>query len=290
MSIRDLIITDRPHLTESSMKTYLFSLKKLGITETRDIKIVENPKEIFKMIEPMKINQRRNLLSAILIIITASGEGSELYETYRSRLFDLGVEYNAIQAENKKTETQERNWVTMEELKKITRSRVRQSPGCQLSLIAALYTYNVPCRLDYYDCEIVKSDEGLNEDKNYLLIKSAKEKEFIFNDYKTFNKYGQSRVAVSKNLNTVINKFLKLNPERKYLLQQKRQPLPLSRNQLGKMIPVVFAKTGKQVSINIIRHCFISQTVNLEEIKKLHQLSKDMHHSTTEQINYAKFD
>jgi len=290
MSLKELIETDRPHLSESSLKTYLFSLKKLGITEVRDIKMLSDPTMIFEKIADYKLTQQRNLLSSVLIIITASGEASEQYETYRKYLFDLGLKYTAELAENKKTQVQEENWVTMDELRKITRSKLRKAPQCQESLICALYAYQPPCRLDYYDCQIVKSEDDLTDDKNYLLIKSPRYKQFVFNDYKTKNKYGTTRVDVSKELNSVLNKFLKLNPDRKYLLQQKRKAEPLSRNQLGKMLPLAFSQTGKNVTINIIRHCYVSENVNLPEVKKLQELSKAMLHSQQEQINYAKLE
>lgn len=288
ITLAELIKNDRPHLSESSLKTYLSSLRKLGITDQREIKTLANPDAIFEKIKDLKITQQRNLLSSVLIIITASGELPDMYEVYRKHLFDLGLQYTLELAKNEKTEVQEKNWITIAELRKIARSRLRKDPASQESLISALYSFQPPCRLDYYDCEIVYNENFLHDDKNYLLINSNKNKVFIFNDYKTKNKYGQNRIDVSKELNTVINKFLKLNPERKYLLQQKRKALPLSRNQLGKLLPIVFAKTGKQVSINIIRHCYISEQVNLPQIKKLQELQKAMMHSPEQQIQYAK--
>ena len=88
-------------------------------------------------------------------------------------------------------------------------------------------------------------------------------------------------------MNTVINKFLKLNPERKYLLQNK-EGLPISRNNLGKTITKIFAATGKQVSINIIRHVYISENVDMEAVKKSKEMAKSMLHDTSTQIDYAK--
>ena len=68
ISLAELIKTDRPHLSESSLKTYLSSLRKLGITDQREIKTLANPDAIFEKISDMKITQQRTLLSSVLKI------------------------------------------------------------------------------------------------------------------------------------------------------------------------------------------------------------------------------
>ena len=113
---------------------------------------------------------------------------------------------------------------------------------------------------------------------------------FVFNDYKTSTKYNEVRVPVSKELNRVINKFLKLNPDRKYLLQQNRAEKPLARNALGKLIPVIFRDTGKNVTLNIIRHVYVSEKVDLEAVKQFQVIANSMMHSSGEQMSYNKGD
>jgi len=287
-SLRELIVEDRPHLSEGSLKTYLANLRRLGIEETEDIGHLNNPDEIFKQIEDLKLNMKRNVISAVLIMVTASGSGKDLYEIYRQKLFDLGKEYSAQQAKNEKTQTQEKNWIELEELKKITKKMLKNNPKSQNSLIAALYTMQPPTRLDYYSMEVVNSKTEIDNEKNYLVIHNTRRKEFVFNDYKTSNTYNQVRIKVGKELNRVINKFLKLNPDRKYLLQQVRSEKPLTRNALGKLIPVIFKETGKNVTLNIIRHVYVSEKVDLDAVKKFTEIAKNMMHSNSEQASYNK--
>ena len=285
-TLTELIENDRPTISAQSIKTYVSNLKKIGITTVEDLKKLNDTKAIFEEIADLKITMKRNVLSAILVIIKASGEASEEYEKYREHVFDLGVEYSAQLAKNEKTEKQMNNWVSIQALQKITRKHIKNNPGSQNTLISALYTYQPPTRLDYI-MEIVRSDKDLDPKKNYLLIKSARNKVFIFRDYKTAKKYGETRIPVSKQLNTVLNKFLKLNPDRKYLLQQKNGE-PFTRNQLGKQIPKVFKDTGKNVTLNIIRHVFVSENVDLDAVKKHKQLASQMMHSGALQEEYAK--
>ena len=157
----------------------------------------------------------------------------------------------------------------------------------QKSLIAALYSFQPPVRLDYYNMKIVGKDEETNDKQNYLVVYNTRRKEFVFNDFKTAHKYNQVVVKVNPEINRVLNKFLKQFPNREYLLQQKNGN-PLTRNGLGRMLPRIFKDTGKEVSINIIRHCYISENTDLEMLKSAKDLAKNMMHSSGVQMNYAK--
>jgi len=286
-TLHQLIKQNRPNIAESSIKTYVFSLKKLGITSEDDIYKIKNPSGIFDEISDMKSSQQRNLLSSVLIIIKAKNLGDDLYEFYRKKCFDLGEEFNLEQAKNIKSETQEKNWVKMSELIKIANKKFKKNPGDQETLIASLYTLQPACRLDYYACKIIRSEAEMTEKKNYLLIHNTRRKTFIFNDYKTANKYETIKVPVTKELNRVINKFLKLNPDREFLLQSKKGK-HLSRNFLGKLIPVAFSETGKHITLNLIRHVYISEKIDIEAIKGFQDLSHAMMHSSSMQQKYAK--
>lgn len=291
MSLNELIAEARPHLSVGSIKTYVANLKRIGIETIGDIDKLKSPEYLFDQIEGQKLSMRRNMVSSALIITMAKyPDDKEMLEPIRQRMFDLGSEYNELMSKNEKTDTQEKNWVTIDELKVIAKKLLNENPKSQNSMIAALYTMAPPTRLDYYDMEIVGKKDKLTEEKNYLVIHGARKKEFVFNDYKTSNKYNQVRIPVSKELNKVINGFLKLNPERKYLLQKMRTASPLSRNALGKLIPIIFAATGKNVTLNIIRHVYISEQVDLEALKKFKEISKNMLHSSSTQQDYAKKD
>ena len=286
-TIHQLIKQNRPNIAESSIKTYVFSLKKLGIIDEDDIYKIRNPNGIFDQIADMKVSQQRNLLSSVLIIIKAKELGDTIYDIYRAKCMELNEEYNVEQSMNIKSETQKENWVKMSELIDIANAKFKKNPASQDTMIASLYTKQPPSRLDYYDMKIVRSEDELNDTKNFLLIHNTRRKEFIFNDYKTSNKYETVRVPVTKELNRVINKFLKLNPDREFLLQSKKGK-HLSRNLLGKLIPRTFEATGKHVTLNIIRHVYISEKIDIDAVKSCKAMAENMMHSDFMQLNYAK--
>ena len=156
----------------------------------------------------------------------------------------------------------------------------------QSYLVTALYTLQPPVRLNYSDMKIIKNLSEVEDGKNYLLNKSRNKKTFIFQDYKTSGKYGKIEQPISKELNTIINKWLKVNPTDNFLIDQKGHAL--NSNQLGKFITKAFKFTGKKITLNLLRHVYISESIDLEAIKKGKALAKSMLHSSATQELYAK--
>ena len=288
MDISMIIQEARPNVKPQSIRTYVSNLKKVaGTKEIENIDFLNNPKEVFSKLEDMKITMKRNILSSILVLLSAVESESRLYKTYSDKLLELTMEYKRQQDKNEKTETQLKNWVEHKELIAIAKKMIKKNPGSQDALIAALYSYQPPTRLDFYSMEIVGPKDELDSGKNYLVVQSSRTKRFVFNDYKSANKYNTITIPVNKKLNTVINKFLKLNPGRKYLLQNK-SGLPITRNNLGKKLPVIFKDTGKHVTLNIIRHVYISENIDIQKCKETKDLAKCMMHSQSVQLEYAK--
>ena len=113
----DLIIKSyKPELKPNSLKIYLTSLRQLN--DGNDIKDIDFLKDFNKVIEKLsskKNNTRKNYLNAIIITLKALKESKELIEKYESLRDGYQKEYNDIMASHKKTETQEKNWITWDE-------------------------------------------------------------------------------------------------------------------------------------------------------------------------------
>ena len=288
MDISKIIQEARPNVKPQSIRTYVSNIKKIaGEKEITNIDFLNNPNEIFSKLEGMKLTMKRNILSSILVLLSAVDSESRLYKTYSDKLLKLTMEYKRQMDKNEKTETQVNNWVQHSELINIAKKMIKKKPGSQDALIAALYSYQPPARLDFFSMEIVGPKDEILNVKNYLVVQSQRTKRFIFNDYKSANKYNTITIPVNKKLNTVINKFLKLNTGRKYLLQNK-EGNPLTRNALGKKLPVIFKDTGKHITLNIIRHVYISENIDIQKCKETKDLAKCMMHSSNVQLEYAK--
>ena len=151
---------------------------------------------------------------------------------------------------------------------------------------------NPPTRLDYSPMKIIskgeydKLDEEERKENNYLVVLSRNNKFFSFNEYKTSGKYGENQVKVGKKLNSVLNIWLKYNKTDSLLLNS--QGKPMSANGLGKEIKKVFEPTGKNISVNMLRHIFISEKYPKEKLDEKSQDAKKMGHSVDMQEKYSK--
>ena len=148
-----------------------------------------------------------------------------------------------------------------------------------------------PIRLDYSPMTIITSKDEMEEGKNYLLNKSRNNKEFIIQDFKNVKSLGAQTIQIPKELNSVINFYLKYKPNDNNFLYNNRGGA-LTANGLGKMIVKVFSPTGKNINLGLLRKIYISENVNLKEIKKAQKLAADMLHSpqVQQEIYYKKDD
>tara|TARA_R110000803_G_scaffold5717_3_gene18879 strand:- start:47 stop:955 length:909 start_codon:yes stop_codon:yes gene_type:complete len=291
----------KPDITDGSIANYVQNIKKIhhcyhnqdakynSKTPIDNLDFLNDYEKVFETISKSNFKQtmERNIISACCVFITGNDDLHIKYKGELTRLTDI---YNKKLAEHKKTETQEVNWIDIKELQLIARTKTDAKVIDQDGLISALFALNdAPTRLDFADMKIIYSKKDiLNDKQNYLLINNKTNKSFVFQNYKTANKYGSQTIAINKELNAIINKFLEpFGRDRKYLLI-KKDGSPISTNMLGKDITRIFRHTGKKISINIIRHAWISQNINIKEIEKSNLLAKQMLHSTSEQLNYAK--
>jgi hypothetical protein len=303
-NLREKIDSSR-NIKENSLNAYLISIKKLNefITkkEFKNLDFLKDEKKVLEKLKELKLTTQKNYLSAIIVSLSAYGDKYEDdLKTYRKRLEQLNEVYNSEIKKNEKTETQEKNWVSMKDLKKVMNSYKldlkergafskdeltrRELDIMQRWVVANLYLNdeNPPIRLDYGNMRIISENDfdKLKDDeldKNFLVVKNRTNKYFHFGDYKTEKTYSKKEIKVGKKLNSVLNIWLKHNKKGGLLYDTKGDPM--SSNTLGKYIKKVFEKTGKQVSINLIRHIFISEKFPPQKEDEKEEVASKMLHS-----------
>ena len=130
-----------------------------------------------------------------------------------------------------------------------------------LSLLGGVY---VPPRRskDYTNFKIKNVDK---EKDNYI-----DKNEFVFNAYKTAKTYGQQRLEIPKELKTVLNKWIKVNPTDYLLFDSSLNAL--SNVKLNQRLNKLF---GKKVGVNQMRKTFLSDKYG-DLITTKNELAKDM--------------
>ena len=149
-----------------------------------------------------------------------------------------------------------------------------------------LYTEHPAIRLDYATMEIIYDEKNIEPKKNYLLIEDDC-KHFILQHYKTSSKHNEKVWSPSPRLSKIIDGWIKIN-ETKYLLPNRNFTNSLTTNALGKMITRVFDSLDKKITVNTIRHIWISESVDHKQLDKNATLASAMCHNPMTQRNYIK--
>lgn len=304
-------------IRESSLNAYVANLSKLlkmadeEVNMTNLNKLLSKPKHIIELLEGRKHSTIRNYLASI-VVITSAQDKDELTEEYRKLMEEYSKEYTNHIKENSKSEKQNENWVSLAELEKVLKSYKKEIDQkkilkkeeltkkdmdlLQKYVVGNLYIgddSNPPLRNDYImeiisEADYKRLDEAGKKATNYLVVKNSANKYFSIGEYKTSGKYGVKTFPIGKNLNRVLNMWLKFNKSKYLLLNSKNSPM--TANGLTKFIQKVFEPTGKKISSSLLRSIYATE--KLAPIKKQQQeLADKMLHSTAvQQTVYVKED
>ena len=311
-------INKKRNVKESSLKAYILNLEKLLKLKGLDVNInnlntlLKEPEEIIKLLENKKHSTIRNYLAAIVVYVSTLDEKTELLKKYRELMDQYNKQYLDHIKTNEKSEKQNKNWVSIEELQKVLKGyksemdkkgilkkdelTKKEMDLLQLWVIGNLYVgdnENPPLRNDYIMDIIDEKDYNkLNEtDKtknNYLVVKNRSNKFFSVGSYKTESKYGIKKFKIGKDLNKVLNIWLKYNKTKHLLLNSKNEPL--TPNGLTKYITKAFEPTGKKISSSLLRSIYITEKINPMVQQQKELADKMLHSAQIQQTVYNKED
>jgi len=303
MDILALISQGRT-IKQSSLKSYMTILKKLNDDEPiLNLEFLKDTDNILQKIETKALTTKKNYLSAVLVTLNAfnKAEFNDAVKIYGDESDRLNDEYVALIESHEKDEKQQKNWTTIANLKKAM-NRIKRNIDergilkkdelnktemqiLQEYVIAGLFVLQPPVRLNF-NMLVVNKREDIEDGKNYLLVESRNKKKFIIADYKTAKTYDTKEMEVNQDINKILNYWLKYNKTGFFLLNTRGGML--SSNGLSKMITKVFASTNKHITLNLIRHIYISENIDIETINKSKQLASAMHHGVEMQEKYIK--
>lgn len=129
-------------------------------------------------------------------------------------------------------------------------------------VIISLYVLHPPVRADYANMMVFIDDSYIPHDfkENYCVLQTKPR--FVFNQYKTSKKYGQTVVKMNEELHDILLDWMTINPTN-YLLvsyvQYKKEYKPFVESALCHRIPLIFKKyTNIPSTINTMRHSYIT--------------------------------
>jgi integrase len=296
-------------LATTSIKMYLRNLEKLNDDmPLKNLNFLKDVSAIEQRLAKYKENTKRGYLISIVSALSldkSNKQKQKLYDDYYKLMMDKNKELKKVEASGEKTETQEKNWITWDEVSSQMNQledKIKSFAGNKeinehqynvllQGMILALYVYKAPRRNEYQKMNIVKSDTGLPIDTNYL---DMDKKTFTFNTYKTARKEGQIREEIPPELQRVIQTYLKFHPllKGKKIIKGTNVPFlvyydgkPLSQvNAITRILNKIF---GKKVGSSMLRHIYLSSKYGnvLQEMK---EDATAMSHSVDTQKDYIK--
>jgi hypothetical protein len=234
----------------------------------------------------------RNYISAILWKLrTEYADNSiELQHSYTKHglLLKEEMEREMDGHEFELTEKEEKSFMYWEDILEVY-SQARQSldPTNHKSflefVILSLYILHPPVRADYANMRVFIDDAHVptNMTDNYCVLQTNPR--FVFQQYKNVKHRGITIVPIDSELHDILLDWMDIN-ETDYLLSSyvysKKAFIPLTENALTKRVISIFNhRVNKPVSINTLRHSFISFVTKHDQhyYEKQDNASKMMH-------------
>ena len=208
-----------------------------------------------------------------------------------------------IKINQEKYDKENKNWITQDEIKiiyydmykkyypllqKYKNINIKKDyQDIQNFIIISLYYLNMPRRLlDYTELKI--NEFNKNKD-NYI---NKKNKQFIFNIFKTSKYYENNKVNINDELYNILNKFILMkkynnNLNQIYLLESENHN-KLNSVILNKRLNRIFG--NRKISVNILRKSYLSNIYkNIPSLNEINLISNNMSNSFKEQlISYVK--
>jgi len=279
-ALKNKIIELRPNLSNLSVITYVSILSNLykKVYNDKDYtlnKFTDTEKILKFLNENYEPRKRKTILSA-LVVLTEKPE-------YRNQMLKDIQTYNKEEGQQQLSEKQKEVYVNTDEVKRILAKLKKEATEAYNSLIMTpsmntlqtIQNYIIMCLFsgvyipprrskDYINFKI--KPKSIDKQKDNYMDKNT----FVFNDYKTSKTYGQQIVSIPKELQTIIKKWIKVNPT-EYLLfdtTQKQLTVPSLTHRLNKIF-------DKKVSVNQLRHTFLSDKYK-DSIKTNEDMEEDL--------------
>lgn len=314
MNITEVIKKARPNIKDNSVKAYVSNLKKvaerLGINDIESLDFLTDMKKVINVL-PVKTHTKKNYLASIIVVLGSTPKYEESVKKYRAYLDIIMGEYHTSQEKQEKNKKQKELWVSFDRLLKATRENIndikrnhfikktsltdKQFNKLQDTLIMALYMTQPPRRLEYADMKVISRKQYLKLDDlrekryNWLVVSTNRKKVFVFNQYKTSKTYGSQTIAVGRDVNYMLNVWLKFNKTGWLLLNKKA--MKMSSNSLTRhLMRITKSEVHRSLSVSMLRHIYISEVV-LKDSPKLNEMknvAKSMGHSIKQQQLYRK--
>jgi hypothetical protein len=298
--IKEKLSKERPNITKSSVNTYASLLKSLYLKahpslDNIDLDWFKNEEIILKHLEDKAPNVRKTVLASVIVLNGKEFNNSKLV----TKMNEDSSEYQKFIQTQKMTEKQKENWMDYNEIKQIEKALFDEVKGDLnskkplddyhrnklnrwMACAVSSGVYFAPRRSEWIHLKLEDVDEKAD---NYIDMKN---KEFIFNQYKTAKTYGKEALKFSVEFGVLLKKYLTKVSGQKYLIEYAKNhtPKPLTASAYTLLLNEIY---NKKISVSMLRHIYLTNLYkNIPALKQMEDTASDMGHSLVQGLQYIK--
>jgi len=282
-------IFDRRNIKDTSKSRYKQTLKRLK--NNKNLRELHLNKDRFEVEEVIKKDySNTQMLFCVLSLIVNTKYGDNKASKFYNDLYKIELNKRKLKSANK-TDKELLNWIPKYKLDETFNNLFKNKEDLNKKqlidlILLGLYTKQPPRRNDYRNMLILYNNEDYNELSNDLNYYNINTGEFIFNVYKTSNRYGTQRINIKDpDLKDILEYYIDLyNP--KYLLGNRIFKSDNYSHKLRNMSKKLF---NKSTGSSLYRKIFISSISKDIHIDDRLEISNSMAHSIdTAVIYYTK--
>ena len=295
-------IQDTENLSAASKSQYLRQLQKVvDVTKASSIEhVILNPDGVLRTITMMQYSPslKKSMVSSVCALFKYNESLRIKYPKEKEAWSTLLKNINRVEmdrvASAEPTPRETLNWVDWKTISAKERELAATEYASDRHMLLALYVLQEPVRSDYGNVHVcVDETPGRELDQkgeNYILLSSTPGGSYlVLNKYKTKSRYGRFYRTVNDELVRIIACNLGRLPREYLVIDTAGEPYTNSgsfNKYVNRTLHEIF---GKRVTINLLRHSFISGLdFNTSTPKQLMDISRHMMHSIGMQQLYRR--
>lgn len=239
--------------------------------------------------KPISISTYKLWITSILWYYKTNNINIDYIQPLRDEMISTKTIIDDISKQNVLTGHQLNNylsWNKILEVYDIVKTNYLKSKDSHMNyVILSCYILLCPRRLkDYSLMHVTTTLDNLSSEFNYYYYNSlTNDRLFVFNNYKTSKSYNTQKVVVPSQLDIILQKYINT-----YNIQNSLFSLS-SINLEHRLMRLFYKYTGKNISVNILRHSYISYMIDTNKIQDNEEtISLIMGHSVPMQKIYYK--
>jgi hypothetical protein len=296
----------KPELTDSSLRIYCLNLMHLASYYDKPLSpdLFKDADAVRADLEELKYSTAtlKNKLSSIIVYLRMKNKPDELIKKYVDMFESLSTKMSKEHATMNKTDKENNNWMTKDELIKysnILKKELPKKPTTKSEMskwmryITLLIHINYPLRNELADTEITTKINNNDPNINYIQVKKDNVSALI-QAYKTKKTYKDIKFNFIKEVADEIRTYYKHlitfkktnNINNDWFLMAKNNE-KMTRNDFTHFMQSIFEPLGKNISTTMIRKIIVSSLYPVEQMK---ELSKVMGHDVSTAMQYYAKD